>query len=133
VADTDSEQEESPLPTYRPVGTGSADVLRMEDISRMIDSHTAAHAWSRYRSGEANVFIKRLYSLEGQGMFDQIVERYQNSGEFRGTVEQYVSDFEQLIHEAEEKDPSGRIIQNYLTSESGRVYLVLAHASGRLS
>ena len=27
----------------------------------------------------------------------------------------------------------GRFVQNYLTSETGRVYLMLAHASGRLS
>ena len=37
-----------------------------------------------------------------------------------------------LLGEAEASDPDGRMLQNYLTSESGRVYLLLAHASGRL-
>ena len=37
-----------------------------------------------------------------------------------------------LLAEAEQTDPAGRMLNNYLTSESGRVYLLLAHASGRL-
>ena len=41
-------------------------------------------------------------------------------------------DFERLLVEAEQKDPSGRTAQSYIVSDSGRVYLFLAHASGRL-
>ena len=32
--------------------------------------------------------------------------------------------------DAEQSDPS--VMQSYMTSETGRVYLLLAHASGRL-
>ena len=52
--------------------------------------------------------------------------------DFRMTVDRYIGDFERLLGEAEQSDPDGRMLQNYLTSESGRVYLLLAHASGRL-
>lgn len=147
VADTDTDQEESPLPTYRPTDTNASsstanrktsftadpiDVLRMDDIARALDSHTAALAWKRSQAGERNVFTRRLYTPEGQATFDQISERYQRDEEFRTTVEKYVIDFEGLMNEAKEKDPSGSITQNYLTSETGRAYLVLAHISGRL-
>jgi hypothetical protein len=43
-----------------------------------------------------------------------------------------MGDFERMLGEAEASDPAGSMLQNYLTSESGRVYLLLAHASGRL-
>jgi hypothetical protein len=43
-----------------------------------------------------------------------------------------MGDFERLLGEAEQADPDGRMMQTYLTSETGRVYLLLAHASGRL-
>jgi hypothetical protein len=148
VADTDTEHEEQPLPTYRPSKAGGStreadkrkpsvtldplDVLRMDDIARALDSHTAALAWKRSQSGERNVFTRRLYTPEGQATFDQISERYHNNEDFHATVEKYVRDFEGLMNEAKEKDPSGRVIQNYLTSETGRAYLVLAHISGRL-
>jgi hypothetical protein len=143
VAETDADLGEEPTPAYRPASAGThprgsqlgldpQDLLRMDDIARLLDSHTAAVAWSRYQSGERNVFTRRLYGPEGQRVFDQAVERYAGDKDFRGTVDKYVGDFERLMAEAEEKDPSGRVIQNYLMSESGRVYLVLAHASGRL-
>ena len=48
------------------------------------------------------------------------------------TVDRYIGDFERLLGDAEASDPDGRMLQNYLTSELGRVYLLLAHASGRL-
>jgi hypothetical protein len=51
-------------------------------------------------------------------------------GEFRATVDRYIGDFERLLRDAEQNDPS--VMQNYMTSETGRVYLLLAHASGRL-
>jgi hypothetical protein len=58
--------------------------------------------------------------------------RYDREGDFRTTIDRYIADFERLLGEAEQADPDGRMLQNYLTSESGRVYLLLAHASGRL-
>ena len=147
VADTDSEHEEQPLPTYRPTDNASAgnnsarksglaldplDILRVDDIARALDSHTAANAWNRSQSGERNVFTRGLYTSEGQVTFDQISERYTNDDSFHKTVEKYVIEFEGLLKEADEKDPSGRIIQNYLTVDAGRAYLMLAHISGRL-
>jgi hypothetical protein len=36
------------------------------------------------------------------------------------------------VRDIEQKDPGGRSVHNHLISDSGRVYLFLAHASGRL-
>ena len=40
---------------------------------------------------------------------------------------------ENLLREADARDESGNSAQGYVTSDSGRVYLFLAHASGRLA
>ena len=47
-------------------------------------------------------------------------------------AERYLADFERLLRDAEQKDPTGRTAQGHLTAETGRVYLLFAHASGRL-
>jgi hypothetical protein len=47
-------------------------------------------------------------------------------------VDRFLVDFEWLVRDIESKDASGRSVQNHLISDSGRVYLFLAHASGRL-
>ena len=106
--------------------------LRLDEIARAIDHRTAAEVWQRFRAGERGVLGRHLYSLDGQATFDEISRRYDRDGDFRATVDRYIGDFERLLREAEQNDPEGRVMQNYMTSETGRVYLLLAHASGRL-
>jgi hypothetical protein len=48
------------------------------------------------------------------------------------SIFRYLSDFERIIKDAEVRDPSGRTAQNHLVSDTGRVYLFLAHAAGRI-
>ena len=89
--------------------------------------------WQRFRAGERGVLGRHLYNHDGQATFDEIGRRYDRDGDFRATVDRYMGDFERLLGEAEQTDPDGRMLQNYLTSETGRVYLLLAHASGATS
>ncbi len=112
-----------------PMGGGD---LRLNDIASAIDQQTASTVWQRFRRGERDVFSRQLYTHQGQATFDEISGRYQRDPAFRTTVDRYISDFEQLLSDAESKGQSGQAINNYLTSETGRVYLMLAHASGRL-
>ncbi len=51
----------------------------------------------------------------------------------RGTIDRYLADFDRIVKDAEARDPSGRLATGHLVSETGRVYLFLNHASGRLS
>ena len=116
----------------QPQPAGPAQALRLDEIARAIDHRTAAEVWQRFRAGEHGVLGRHLYSLDGQATFDEISRRYDRDGDFRTTVDRYIGDFERLLREAEQNDPEGRMLQNYMTSETGRVYLLLAHASGRL-
>jgi hypothetical protein len=113
-----------------PVQAGAQ--LRLDEIARAIDYRTAADVWQRFRAGERGVLGRHIYTLDGQATFDEISRRYDREGDFRMTIDHYIGDFERLLGEAEQTDPDGRMLQNYLTSESGRVYLLLSHASGRL-
>ena len=116
----------------RPAATQAGGQLRLDEIARAIDYRTAADVWQRFRAGDRGVLGRHIYNLDGQTTFDEISRRYGREGDFRMTVDRYIADFERLLGEAEASDPDGRMLQNYLTSESGRVYLLLAHASGRL-
>ncbi|MCB1443250.1 MAG: hypothetical protein KDJ72_09515, partial [Methyloceanibacter sp.] len=123
----------APEPERRsaPASTGSGQ-LRIDELARSIDIRTATEVWYRMRAGERGVLGRHIYTYEGQATFDEISARYDRDAEFRNTVDRYVADFERLLAEAEQSDPAGNLLQNYLTSETGRVYLLLAHASGRL-
>lgn len=120
-------------PAAQPAAPTGGSVLRLHDLASAIDHRTAAEVWQRYRRGERSVLDRQLYTSEGRAAFDEISQRYARNGDFRVTVDRYMGDFERLLRDAEAKDSDGRLIQNYLTSETGRVYLILAHASGRLN
>lgn len=120
-------QQTAPTPPAAP----GADI-RLNDLARAIDHNAAADIWQRFRRGERNILSRQLYTHEGQAAFDEISGRYHRDPEFHATVDRYIGDFERLLAEADSKGQDAGVMQNYLTSETGRVYLMLAHASGRL-
>jgi hypothetical protein len=102
------------------------------DIAKAIDHEASIELWDRHRRGESNVFTRRLYTLQGQQTFDEIRKKYQRDAKFRAAVDRYVSDFEKLLAEVNRKNGDNRTASNaYLTSDTGKVYTMLAHASGR--
>jgi hypothetical protein len=101
------------------------------DIARMIDHDAAADLWDRYKRGERNVFTRRLYTLQGQQAFDEIRKKYRSDREFKLTVDRYIGEFERLLDEVSRDDRGQVVARTYLTSETGKVYTMLAHAAGR--
>jgi hypothetical protein len=101
------------------------------DIARMIDHDAAAELWDRYKRGERNVFTRKLYTMQGQRAFEDIRRRYGSDHEFMQTVDRYIAEFEHLLEQASRDDRSQTVTRTYLTSETGKVYTMLAHAAGR--
>jgi hypothetical protein len=101
------------------------------DIARMIDHDAAADLWDRYNRGEHNVFSRKLYTAQGQKAFEEIRRKYRSDRDFMRTVDRYISEFERLLEEVSRDDRGQVVARTYLTSETGKVYTMLAHAAGR--
>jgi hypothetical protein len=101
------------------------------DIARMIDHEAAADLWERYNRGERNVFTRRLYTMQGRKAFDELRKRCRSDHEFRQTVDRYIGHFEQLLSEVGHNDRGRVVTRTYLTSDTGKLYTILAHAAGR--
>ena len=103
-----------------------------DEIARSMDQAALAEAWQRYQAGEQNVFSRRIYTLTGQATYDEVRKRIQRDQDFARTAATYMAEFEQLLKRAATgSDPAGET-REYLLSDRGRVYTMLAHASGRL-
>ena len=103
-----------------------------EGISGLIDNVAAVEMWDRWRRGDTAAISRRLYTEAGQQTFDEIRRRYRTDAQFRETATRYVQEFERLLTKVSQNDRDGSQWRSYLLSNTGKVYTILAHASGRL-
>ncbi len=113
--------------------TGGAAAINVDAIANALDSATATVIWSRVRMGQRGFMVKGLYSIEGRAAFDDLTKRLASDEAMRQAVRQYITDFERILGKAEQEDQTGRLTERHIASETGRVYIFLAHAAGRIS
>ncbi|KAB7739026.1 hypothetical protein F2P47_14610 [Parvibaculum sedimenti] len=103
------------------------------DLDRALEQSPPAELWQRYQAGERNVFARRLYNIAGRQLYDRIAVKYRGDEEFRDHVDRFVSLFERLLASASTRDRENILAETYLTSDTGKAYLILAQASGKLA
>ena len=102
-------------------------------ISQSIDEKALKEAWESYRSGGVNVFSRRIYTLSGQETFEQLRRKMNDDSNFAKNSAAYIEEFEQLLSNAISNPNSKTSTIDLLTSERGKIFTMLAHASERLS
>jgi hypothetical protein len=102
------------------------------EIGGLIDNAAAVEMWDRWRRGDTAAVSRRLYTEAGQQAFDEIRRRYRADPQFRDTTTRYMQEFERLLAKVSQNDRDGSQWRAYLLSNTGKVYTMLAHASGRL-
>ncbi|NWH08260.1 MAG: hypothetical protein HXY22_06380 [Alphaproteobacteria bacterium] len=101
------------------------------NLSRALEDDPPLDLWKRYLSGERNAFARPVLSLLGRDAIDRIAHRFGHDDEFRDIAERYVRQFEALLDEASTSDREMILTETYLTSQTGKVYLVLVNTVGR--
>ena len=129
-----SRDEADPTPTTRAArsqSSGALDNLTL-DIARMVDNAAVAELWRRFQRGERDgLFTRRLYTSQGHQTLEEIRRRYRADQDFRGTIDHYIRNFEELLTETGRTDRDGGSSLDLLTGEAGKVYTMLGHAAGR--
>jgi Apolipoprotein A1/A4/E domain len=137
LSDLLNKASSEPAPAARPVKTATVEQglesldMISTDIARLVDAEAVSEVWDRYTRGDRNVFSRRLYTLQGQQTFDEVRRRYRRETQFREAIDHYVEEFERLLKEVAADGRDSSVAQNYLMSDTGKVYTMLAHASGR--
>jgi hypothetical protein len=123
--------ENEQVPRERTNGVGSLDAITM-DIARMIEHDEVVDLWDQRQRGQFHPVSRRLYTGEGHQTFEDIRRKYRGDREFQQTVDHYIAEFERFLEEVSGDGRDFERARDYLTSETGKVYTMLAHASGRL-
>ena len=119
-------------PQQHPANSGNPLESLSNDINRLMDRGLAGEMWDRYQRGESKAFNKRLYTPAGQKAFDEVARKYRSDRSFKQTVDRYITEFERLLDDVARDERGPQMLRGHLTSETGLVYTLLAHAAGRL-
>ena len=102
------------------------------DLSRAIERNVPSGAFKRYMKGDRSIFTRGLLQRGDKFSLTAIKNHYQDEPEFRDHVNRYIAQFEEAMEQAEQNDPDDIISATLLSSDVGKLYLLISRALERI-
>jgi hypothetical protein len=103
------------------------------DLVEAIDGSFPRELERRFAAGERHVYTHRLYDSRSNPFTEILRSRYQSERQLRQRADAYMQLFETLLELMHAQPEGESLAEASLASESGRIYLMLAEAAGRIA
>lgn len=103
------------------------------DINRALSTEVPDETWSSYLAGDKSIFARRTVKLGDRKTRSAIAQRYDSDGEFRENVRHYLKDFELLMSRAMVGTEPSALSITLVSSELGKLYVLLAQSIKRMN
>jgi hypothetical protein len=102
------------------------------DLEELAADSSDPALWRRWLDGDKTVFARQLAGSIGPESVDRIAALYRDNQRFHETADAYLEDFDNMLKRTRGNDPDGVLASSILTSDTGKIYLAIAYALGRL-
>ena len=103
------------------------------DLNKFIEADLPQEFWKSYRAGDKSVFARRLLRKPDLLSSPEVKARYDSDELFRDQVTRYLNQFDSLIKQSADCDPEHILSAAFMTSDVGKLYLLLSRSLGRKS
>ncbi|MEE8370778.1 MAG: hypothetical protein V3R73_01435, partial [Sphingomonadales bacterium] len=103
------------------------------DVDRLLETEIPDGVWKKYLAGDKSIFARRAVRLTDKGTLRDIAKRFKEDREFRRYVLKYMQDFESLMENATGETRNNPLSVALLSSELGKLYVLLAQSAQSIS